>query len=261
MHKNQWILNDYAIFNIAIYNFLASWHTFLMEPIEVRQFRNRIGQAIRKLRAEEGISAQHLAKVLGVTQPTISRIEAGTSSISAENLCFLAKSFNRPLSFFVGEQSPVHYEEEDILRAGLVQYGARHLKSKRTIDVSTYYRTYADFLGAALNEVDDNRFAAALATTLYQQTAQGKLRSTRIVSTVQNETLRANLVVLISVIRSAHFSIRRPSKERDRALRILSRLEEDLRRDGEIDAARATVANISAASVAGFINESIGHER
>ncbi|HPQ81442.1 MAG TPA: helix-turn-helix transcriptional regulator [bacterium] len=228
-----------------------------MEPIEIRQFRKRIAQAIRKLRAEEGITAKHLAKVLGVTQPTISRIEAGTASISGENLCFLARSFNRPLSFFVGEQSPVHYEEEDILRAGLVQYGARHLKSKRTIEVSAYYRTYADFLGAALSEVDDGRFAAALATTLYQQAAHGKLRSTRIVSTVQNETLRANLLALISCIEGARFSIRRPSKERDRALRALLGLADELLRDKEIDRTRATIANISPTSVAGFINESL----
>ena len=137
-----------------------------MEPVDVREFRGRIGRAIRKLRQEEGISASFLAKVLGVTQPTISRIENGTTSISAEKLCFLARSFNRPLSYFVGEQSPVHYDEDDILRAGLVAYGGTHLKAKRTISVEKYYRTYADFLNAALNEVGDARFAAALATTL-----------------------------------------------------------------------------------------------
>ncbi|MFA5800491.1 MAG: helix-turn-helix transcriptional regulator [Candidatus Peribacteraceae bacterium] len=232
-----------------------------MESIEVRQFRGRIGRAIRKLRAEEGITAQFLAKALGVTQPTISRIEAGTSSIAAERLCFLAKSFNRPLSYFIGEQSSIQYEEDDILRASLVHYGARHLKSKQTIDVAAHYRTYADFLNTALNEVDDARFAAALATTLYQQAAQNKLKPTRIISTVQHETLRANLLALIGRIQDARLSIRRPSKERDRALRILAKLADDLRRDGEIDAARATVADISAASVAGFINESLSHER
>lgn len=228
-----------------------------MEPIEIRQFRNRIGLAIRKLRIEEGISAQHLAKTIGLTQPTISRIEAGITSIAAEKLCFLAKAFNRSLSYFVGEQSPIHHGEEDILRAGLVQYGARHLRSKRTIDVALHYHSYADFLNTALSEVDDARVASALATTLYHQAAQGKLKSTRIITTVQNETLRANLLVLVAHIRDAGLSIRRPSKERDRALRILSKLTDELRHDGNVDEGRSTVGHLSPASVADFINESI----
>src|SRR3989338_9068623 len=100
-----------------------------MESFQAREFRNRIGSAIKRLRKEEKISAAFLAKVLKVTQPTISRIEAGTSSIPAENLCFLASTFNRPLSYFVGEQSKLVINEKDIIRAGLVFYGARHLKS------------------------------------------------------------------------------------------------------------------------------------
>lgn len=229
-----------------------------MEPVEVREFRNRIGRAIRKLRTEEGISAQFLAGVLRVTQPTISRIEAGTTSIAAEKLFFLAKSFNRPLSYFIGERSSIHYEEDDILGAGLVRYGAHHLKSKRTIDIAAYYRTYADFLNAALSEVDDARFAAALATTLYHQAAEGKLKSTRISSTVQHERLRLNLLILIERILETRFFIRRPSRERDRALRILARLTDDLRSDGAIDMGKATVANLSTATIANFINESLG---
>lgn len=228
-----------------------------MEPMEIRQFRSRIGRAVRRLRAEEGISARFLAKVLGVTQPTISRIEAGIASLAAERLCFLASSFNRPLSFFVGEQSPVHYDEDDVLRAGLVHYGARHLKSKRTIDAAAHYGTYADFLEAALGEVDDARFAAALAATLYRQAAEGKIKPTRIAATVQHEALRANLLLLIQGVLDARFSIRRPPRERDRALRLLSCLADALRRDREVDPAKGTTAGIGPDAVADFINQGL----
>ena len=231
-----------------------------MEPVDVREFRGRIGRAIRKLRQEEGISASFLAKVLGVTQPTVSRIENGTTSIAAEKLCFLAKSFNRPLSYFVGEQSPVHYDEDDILRAGLVAYGGSHLKAKRTISVEKYYRTYADFLNAALNEVSDTRFAAALATTLYRQAAQNKLGVTRILSTVQNERLITNLVLLIDMVLAAHFNIRRPSRERERVSRRLLELESELRRGLKIDPQKSTLADITSPYVGRFINASFGHE-
>lgn len=231
-----------------------------MEPIEVREFRNRIGKAIRRFRDEEGISSRFLAKVLGVTQATISRIENGTTSISADKLCFLAKSFNRPLSYFVGERSPLLYDEGDVLRAGLVFYGASQLKSKRTIDIHQHYRTYAEFLNSALTEVDEARFAAALATTLYNQAAKNKLKVAQIISTVQHERLIINLKALIKLICDARFYVKRPSKEKERTLRRLEGLSEELLRGQDIDYLKSTVANINSIDVAKFINASIGYE-
>ena len=210
-----------------------------MEPIETREFRSRIGRAIRNLRKEEGISAQFLAKVLDVTQPTISRIENGTTSIAAEKLCFLAKSFNRPLSFFIGEQNPILYDEEDILRAGLVFYGAKHLKCKRIIDIQEYYRTYADFLNAALAEVEDPRFAVALATTLYRQTAEGQLKITKIVSTVTHERLISNFKALIDLIFRAEQDVKRPSRERKQVLSTLKELESAFKKEIPISSVKA----------------------
>lgn len=229
-----------------------------MEPVEVREFRNRIGKAIRKLREEEGISAQFLAGVLGMTQPTISRIENGNTSIAAEKLCFLARSFNRPLSYFIGEQSPLLCDEDDILRAGLVFYGAKHLKSKRTIDIREHYRTYADFLNAALTEADDPRFAAALATTLYQQAAENKLKCTKIISTVQHEKLISNLKALIQIICDAESDIKRPPREKENVLKKISGLSKELGTD--IQYTKSIYAQINPKYLAAFINESLGHE-
>lgn len=230
-----------------------------MEPTELREFRARIGRAIRRLREEEGISAQYLAKVLRVTQPTISRIESGASSISAEKLCFLSKIFNRPVSFFVGEQSPIVYDQEDILRAGLVQYGATHLKAKRTIDIKEHYKTYEDFLCAALYEVNDPRFAAAIATTIYNQAAKGSINTLRLVTSIKHILLARYLLSLIQFIRKGLNNIRRPSKEKDKVRRELENIRNEVSQ--KFDASPADHFPIkSSDEVALFINESMGYE-
>lgn len=230
-----------------------------MATTEVRELRSRIGRAIRKLREEEGISAQYLAKVIGVTQPTVSRIESGAGSISAENLLFIAKSFNRPISFFVGEQSPAVHDTLDILRAGLVQYGATHLKSKRGIDIKAHYRTYEDFLNAALYEVDDPRFAAALATTIYSQAAKGELNTLRASASIQHEELARYFLSLLELLRKALPRVKRPSRERELVGRTIDKLREEILNRFKT----APVLNFAIKSsneVSLFINASLGNE-
>lgn len=234
--------------NVKLYAILIC-----MEPIEIREFRSRIGRSIRKLREEENVSASWLAKVLGVTQPTISRIESGTTSISAEKLCFLAKSFNRPLSYFIGEQSPIFYDQTDILRAGLVFYGARHLKIKQTIDIKKYYQTYEDFLNAALSEVEDPRFAAALATTIYYQTLDNNLSISRIITKIENGVLIANLKELVEIVAHVNQSL---LKCQDKKVdKLLNELQEKLDLMTGKTYLPNTVANITPEYVSKFIEE------
>lgn len=229
-----------------------------MEPIELREFRNRIGRAIRNLRKEEQISAKFLARVLGVTQPTISRIELGITSIPAEKLCFLAKSFNRPLSYFIGEQSSIHFDHTDILRAGLVYYGASHLKSKRTINILDYYKTYETFLQDALMEVDDNRFAAALTTTLFCRALKNQLKSNRIVATIQNDRSVANLqAILLGLINN--FYISSQIKKGKHVQESLRELFEDLEKSYGNKTAQALVARNDDLYVVNFIKQSLGY--
>ena len=227
-----------------------------MEPIEVREFRSRIGKAIRKLRDEEGISANYLAKTLGVTQPTISRIENGITSLSADRLCFLAKIFNRPFTYFIGEQRSIVYEADDILRAGLAFYGARQLKSKRTINVWEHYKTYADLLNSALNAASDARHAAAIAATLYQQAAKGTLEATRIITTIQNKRLIASLRSIINLIVDSQPHIQRPETEKVRVAQRILELKNELENEYGLDIGKSDIANISPDYVASFINES-----
>lgn len=227
-----------------------------METKEIRALRSRIGSAIRKLRQEERVSTSYLAKVLGVAQSTISRIESGTLSLPAEKLCFLAQSFNRPLSFFVGEQNPTAYSNEDILRAGLVQYGAAHLKAKRTIDVREHYKTYEEFLNAALYEVSDPRFAAALATTIYSQAAQNKINPIRIVAGLQHRELARYLLALLWFLKKALRNVKRPSLERKRVECVVKKLEEEIGR--QCDTVQASPFSLkSSDDVSLFINESL----
>ncbi len=228
-----------------------------MESTQIRALRGRIGRAIGTLREEERISAAYLGKVLGVSQPTVSRIESGALSLSAEKLCFLAQSFNRPLSFFVGEQNPTTYRNEDILRAGLVQYGAAHLKAKRTIDAREHYKTYEEFLNAALYEVGDPRFAAALATTIYRQAANNALNPIRVVAGVQHTELARYLLSILSFLKKALPQVKRPSVERKRVGRMVEKLKEELERN--YATTQATVFSIkSSDEVSLFINESMG---
>ncbi|MBI1882784.1 MAG: DUF4065 domain-containing protein [Chlamydiae bacterium] len=54
----------------------------------------RLGQKIKELRSQSGLSQQDLADELGVPRPSISRMEAGERKISAEELIKLAHLFN-----------------------------------------------------------------------------------------------------------------------------------------------------------------------
>lgn len=227
-----------------------------METTQIRELRSRIGRAIRRLRKEERVSASYLAKVLGVSQSTVSRVEAGSLSLPAEKLCFLAQSFNRPLSFFVGEQSPTAYTSEDILRAGLVHYGASHLKAKRTIDVQKHFKTYEGFLNSALFEVSDPRFAAALATTLYRQAAQNKINPIRVVAGLQHRELARYLLTILWFLRKALNNVKRPSVERKRVERFVTKLSEEIGRKYKTELA-SPFSLKSSDDVSLFINASL----
>ena len=63
----------------------------------------RYGQAVRKVRLEQGISQEELAYRCGLHRTYISDVELGKRNISLENIERIAISLNRTLSDFFKE--------------------------------------------------------------------------------------------------------------------------------------------------------------
>lgn len=63
----------------------------------------RYGQAVRKVRLEQGISQEELADRCGLHRTYISDIELGKRNLSLENIERIAISLNRSLSEFFKE--------------------------------------------------------------------------------------------------------------------------------------------------------------
>lgn len=63
----------------------------------------RYGQAVRKVRLEQGISQEELADRCGLHRTYISDVELGKRNISLENIERIAISLNRTLSAFFKE--------------------------------------------------------------------------------------------------------------------------------------------------------------
>ena len=63
----------------------------------------RYGQAVRKVRLEQGISQEELADRCGLHRTYVSDVELGKRNISLENIERIAISLNRTLSDFFKE--------------------------------------------------------------------------------------------------------------------------------------------------------------
>ena len=63
----------------------------------------RYGQAVRKIRLEQGISQEELADRCGLHRTYISDIELGKRNLSLENIERIAISLNKSLSEFFKE--------------------------------------------------------------------------------------------------------------------------------------------------------------
>ena len=58
----------------------------------VRQMNTRLGQRIKELRIERGLSQRRLAEESGVIRPTVTRHESGKHTPTIENVVAYAKS-------------------------------------------------------------------------------------------------------------------------------------------------------------------------
>lgn len=74
-----------------------------------------IGQRIKKIREEIGISQQELADRLGVLRPTISQMENGKRKIFADELIKLSEILNTSVSYLIGlESQPEIFLQEEV---------------------------------------------------------------------------------------------------------------------------------------------------
>lgn len=62
----------------------------------------KIGQRIKKLREEVGMSQQGLADRLGILRPTISQMENGERKVTAEELIKLSQILNTSVQYLMG---------------------------------------------------------------------------------------------------------------------------------------------------------------
>lgn len=60
----------------------------------------KIGLKLKTARKSAEFSQESAAKKLGVNQDTISRLERGTTTISAEHLLNFSKLYSKPITFF-----------------------------------------------------------------------------------------------------------------------------------------------------------------
>lgn len=72
----------------------------------------KIGSRIRAFRILRNVSTDDLAVVIGVKKNTITRIEAGRTSVSASQLVLIAHKLETTSSILTGEQ--MHGEGENV---------------------------------------------------------------------------------------------------------------------------------------------------
>jgi len=100
----------------------------------------QIGQRIKKLREEIGISQQDLADRLGVLRPTISQMENGKRKISVDELIKLSKILNTSIPYLMGLEN----QPEIILQEG------REKMAKPQIRINVPQRNLKKFKEALL---------------------------------------------------------------------------------------------------------------
>lgn len=64
------------------------------------RFTLELGELIRKARAESKLSQAELAKYAYLSQTSVSQIEKGNRSVSAEEIIYLSDALNKPISYF-----------------------------------------------------------------------------------------------------------------------------------------------------------------
>ncbi len=98
-----------------------------MPPSEKKHI---IAQRIREARRMAGLSQGQVAKLIQLPRPSISEMEAGNRSVSAEELAALAEIFDVSINWLIGEGASRLDAHDDRL-----QLAARQLKKLKDRDL------------------------------------------------------------------------------------------------------------------------------
>lgn len=107
------------------------------EPNLPNSFTIKMGKLIHEARSEMNMSQADLAEKAHLKQSSISRIEAGTRAISAEEILYLSDALNKPVEYFFGDEVGGKEIQEII-------FGIRSLPSKDRNDIYRQTRFLLD---------------------------------------------------------------------------------------------------------------------
>ena len=108
--------------------------------------KEAIAKRLRSAREQAGLSQGQVAKLLGLHRPSVSEVEAGRRSVTAEELAKLARLYGVSISWLAGSG-----EESAGLQTAKVRLAARELRKLKPADVDRLLR-----LLAALRDVEEN---------------------------------------------------------------------------------------------------------
>lgn len=121
-----------------------------------------IGDRVRNLRHERRLPQRHLAKALGVSQATISRIEAGKEAVSVRQLLAICRLFNVLPTSFLPEEGSAQTQ----LRRSLVRHGAKNLLDDERTLPSARFANIKEAIRETLIAAESPRDIAALAPVI-----------------------------------------------------------------------------------------------
>lgn len=111
-----------------------------------RATKGAIAKRLRSAREQAGLSQGQVAKLLGLHRPSVSEVEAGRRSVTAEELAKLAGLYGVSVSWLACAE-----EEAAGLQAAKVRLAARELQKLKPADVDRLLR-----LLTALRRVEES---------------------------------------------------------------------------------------------------------
>lgn len=79
------------------------------------RLNKEIGKRIRSARQEGGLTQSELGDHLGITKNAVGRIENGFNALTMKNLFELPGILHRPITYFLGLETSLQTDEEELL--------------------------------------------------------------------------------------------------------------------------------------------------